>query len=142
MRIFNQEKTIELTNYDLAKGYLKADKLFIAHYEAIAPVDAQGHYETIAEYENGGKDVEWVIDTPATEGRAAYDEFEDIQVYIPYSEAELAAKEIAELKAKLTATDYKAIKYAEGALSAEEYAATKAERQNWRDRITELEGAL
>ena len=47
--------------------------------------------------------------------------------------------EIAELKAKLAATDYQAIKYAEGVLSEEEYAEMKAQRQAWRDRINELE---
>ena len=48
-------------------------------------------------------------------------------------------EEIAELKAKLAATDYQAIKYAEGVLSDEEYAEMKAQRQLWRDRINELE---
>ena len=48
-------------------------------------------------------------------------------------------QEIAELKAKLEATDYQAIKYAEGLLSDEEYAEMKAQRQAWRDRINELE---
>ena len=47
--------------------------------------------------------------------------------------------EIAELKRLLTETDYKAIKYAEGWITAEEYAETKAQRQAWRDRINELE---
>lgn len=48
-------------------------------------------------------------------------------------------EEIAELKVKLAATDYQAIKYAEGVLSEEEYAEMKAQRQLWRDRINELE---
>ena len=48
---------------------------------------------------------------------------------------------IAELKQLLAESDYKAIKYAEGWLTADEYAATKAERQAWRDEINELEGA-
>lgn len=48
-------------------------------------------------------------------------------------------EEIAELKAKLAATDYQAIKYAEGVLSEEEYAEMKAQRQAWRNRINELE---
>ena len=47
--------------------------------------------------------------------------------------------EIAELKAELSGTDYKAIKYAEGWITEEEYAETKAQRQAWRDRINELE---
>lgn len=50
------------------------------------------------------------------------------------------AEEISALKANLSGTDYKAIKYAEGWITAEEYAETKAQRQAWRDRINELEG--
>lgn len=50
-------------------------------------------------------------------------------------------EEIAELKAKLAETDYQAIKYAEGLLTAEEYAEMRAQRQAWRDRINELEAA-
>lgn len=46
---------------------------------------------------------------------------------------------IAALKAQLEATDYQAIKYAEGWLTAEEYAPVKAKRQAWRDEINELE---
>lgn len=46
---------------------------------------------------------------------------------------------IEELKAQLAETDYKAIKYAEGFISEEEYAPIKAERQAMRDRINELE---
>ena len=46
------------------------------------------------------------------------------------------------LKQKLKDTDYKAIKYAEGQLTEEEYASTKAERQSWRDRINELEAQI
>lgn len=49
---------------------------------------------------------------------------------------------IAELKANLSATDYQAIKYAEGWLTDEEYAPIKAQRQAWRDEINELEGKL
>lgn len=48
-------------------------------------------------------------------------------------------EEIAELKAKLAATDYQAIKYAEGVLNEEEYTDMKAQRQLLRDRINELE---
>ena len=48
-------------------------------------------------------------------------------------------KEIGELKAKLAATDYQAIKFAEGWITAEDYAPTKALRNSWRDRINELE---
>lgn len=47
--------------------------------------------------------------------------------------------EIAELKKALADTDYKAIKFAEGMLTEEEFAPIRAERQKMRDRINELE---
>ena len=47
--------------------------------------------------------------------------------------------EISQLKAKLQATDYKAIKFAEGLITAEEYEAIKQQRQEWRDEINRLE---
>ena len=43
------------------------------------------------------------------------------------------------LKAELASTDYKAIKYAEGWLTEEEYAPIKAARQAIRDEINALE---
>ncbi len=48
-------------------------------------------------------------------------------------------EQIAELKVKLEASDYKAIKFAEGWLTEAEYAPIKAERQALRDKINELE---
>lgn len=47
--------------------------------------------------------------------------------------------EIGVLKEKLADTDYLAIKYAEGELSAQEYEETKRQRKAWRNRINELE---
>ena len=48
-------------------------------------------------------------------------------------------REIFELKEELNATDYKAIKYAEGVMTDEEYQQTGIQRQAWRHRINELE---
>ena len=48
-------------------------------------------------------------------------------------------REISELKKKLFDTDYKAIKYAEGLLTDEEYVEIKVQRELWRKRINELE---
>ena len=59
----------------------------------------------------------------------------------PELERVAAAQEIAELKTKLTATDYIAAKIAEGAATREEYAEELAERASWRSRINELESA-
>ena len=57
----------------------------------------------------------------------------------PELERIATAQEIAELKAKLAATDYIAAKIAEGAATREEYTEELAERAAWRDRINELE---
>ena len=46
------------------------------------------------------------------------------------------------LKHKLSATDYKAIKFSEGWLGEEEYAPVKAERQFLREEINALEKLL
>lgn len=51
-------------------------------------------------------------------------------------------EQIGELKAKLGKSDYKALKYVEGELTAEEYAPIKAERHLWRSKINELESQL
>ena len=50
--------------------------------------------------------------------------------------------EILECKSQLSATDYKAIKFAEGLISVLDYEPIKAERQALRDRINELEAQL
>ena len=89
MKVYNQEKTQEITDYDLAKGYLAPDKLFVQHHDAIEAKEAVYSKELIKEYPSGGKEYKMVIVTPATEAKKAWDEYEDIQVYIPYTENEL-----------------------------------------------------
>jgi phage-related minor tail protein len=49
---------------------------------------------------------------------------------------------IIALKMNLAKTDYQAIKYGEGAITEEEYAPIKAQRQAWRDEINNLENQL
>lgn len=49
---------------------------------------------------------------------------------------------IREIKSKLRATDYQAIKYAEGELTAEEFAPIKEQRKAWRAEINALEEEL
>lgn len=50
--------------------------------------------------------------------------------------------QIAELKQKLADTDYKAIKYAEGEYTDEDYTPVKEMRKEWRRAINELEEQL
>lgn len=145
MRVFDETKTNVLTEYDLNKGYLESDVIEtdIPEQEAVEEVS---HYETIREYPNGGKDVEKVIDVEGKPHIPAHTDTEDIHIYIPYTEDELEKisirREIGELKSNLSATDYQAIKYAEGFISAEDYAPMRTQRQEWRDRINELENLL
>lgn len=49
------------------------------------------------------------------------------------------AKKIAQLKKKLSSSDYKAIKYFEGLMTTEEYAPYKELRKQWRAEINRLE---
>lgn len=139
MKVYNEEKTKILYDYDLNKGRLVQDKLFVAHHPSIPSNNGSFHYVVKKQYPNGGKDLEKVWDIKPTIGKEAYDEYEDIQVYIPYTQKELNYIEINLLKTKLLETDYKAIKYAEGQMTEEEYAPIKAERQEWRNRINYLE---
>ncbi len=54
----------------------------------------------------------------------------------------LIQAEITQLKDNLAETDYVAIKIAEGAATADDYADVLAQRQEWRDRINALEKEL
>lgn len=147
MKVYNQEKTQILENYDLEKGYLINDTITLPEVQA---VEEQGHYETIAEYENGGKDVKWVVEVEGVEYKP--ERQEEILVYIPYTEKELERlhneQELDTLLNNLSATDYIANKLIEAETEQEreqirqEYAETLAQRRVWRNRASELKGML
>lgn len=52
------------------------------------------------------------------------------------------SNEINYYKSLLSKTDYKTLKYVDGAISDEEYSIIKIERQNWRNKINDLEELL
>lgn len=87
MRVFNQEKTQELTIYDLTKGKL-VDDTITTTIQAVQGQEEVGHYEVVATYSNGGQDVEWVVDKPYIEAQLEREEIEQIQVYIPFTAEE------------------------------------------------------
>lgn len=62
MNAFNNEMNY-IESPDLELGYLttKTAKLI---WNYILESAEEGHYETIQEYPNGGKDVEWIVDAP------------------------------------------------------------------------------
>lgn len=106
MRIFDVNG-IEIESPDLEKGYLKPDSLFIMHHEAVEAVEERGHWVTIAEYPNGGKDVEWCVDVEAVEAVEEWAEYEDILRYIEYTEEELAERKAAEEEAYKKSAEYR-----------------------------------
>lgn len=101
MRILDKNN-IEVKEPDYTKGYLINDSLLKCHHEAVEAVEEVGHFETVKEYENGGKDVKWVVDIPAVEPKDAWDEYEEIQRFIEYTEEEFAKIEFAESRRQLT----------------------------------------
>lgn len=78
------------SKHDLRKGYLKKERRFVKHHEAVEAVEEQGHWETVREYPNGGKEATWVVDVVGVEGKEAWDEYEDVERYVEYTHEELA----------------------------------------------------
>ena len=90
-----------LTNPDLTHGELKEDKIFVKHHPAVNATPEEWHYEIIAEYENGGKDIKKVIDVPYAPGKEAWDEYETIYRYIEIAAEPEEPSEIDLLRAKV-----------------------------------------
>lgn len=108
MKVYELTKTKELTEYDLTKGYLKEDVIIHTLPEQKEQKE-EWHYETIAEYANGGKDVKKVIDKPFIPYLPEQEEQEHIQIYVEYTEEELQEmanrKEFAEIEQWFTQYD-------------------------------------
>lgn len=88
MKVYNKDKTKLLTDFDLSNGRLVDDVVLLEIKPKLEEIAEQGHYETLKEYPNGGRDVVWVVDVP---GQSARDEeyvYEDVKVYVPYTEEE------------------------------------------------------
>lgn len=92
MRILD-ETNAEITAPDLSLGRLVEEEVFVAHHPAVEAVPERWHYETIREYPGGGRDVRKVIDVPGVQAKDAWDEYETIRRYVPYTEKELSALE-------------------------------------------------
>ena len=91
MKIIDETGTI-IENPDLTLGHLVNDIEPLEH-PAVEGVEEVSHYETVAEYPNGGRDVRKVIDTPGVAAKAAWIERVPIQRYIRYTAEELTALE-------------------------------------------------
>ena len=93
MEIYN-ESMERIENPDLTLGYLKPGAR-TEHHEAVEGVTEVWHYETVAEYPNGGKDVRKVVDVEGVEAKPAWDEEIQIQIYVPYTQEEMDRMEAA-----------------------------------------------
>ncbi len=93
MKVYDDKLMVELKEYDLTKGHLEDAEIISKHHEA---VERQVHYEvmegTITKENPEGLRRE-IEDVPA---QAAWDEYEAVKRYVPYTDEELAA--IAEQK--------------------------------------------
>lgn len=100
MRILDKNGA-QLTNPDLELGHLVEEQLLLEHHPKVEAIPEQWHYETVAEYPNGGKDIAKVVDIPGVEEKEAWDEYETILRYVPYTEEELAAKNKPTLESRV-----------------------------------------
>ena len=98
MKIIDETGAV-VENPDLTLGYLTDDTQPLEHpaQEAVAEV---AHYETVAEYPSGGRDVQRVVDVPGVPARPAWTEQLPIKRYIRYTAEELAAQEEERKKAE------------------------------------------
>lgn len=124
MKIYDATLEHELQNPDMTLGKLETAKLVTVHHEA---VPASVRYEVMtgtvtADFPDG---LRQEITTPAKD---AWDEYEEVQRYVPYTDAELA--DIAEkAQAEKDATDA-AAKASEQAAKEEEARRDAAEKLN------------
>lgn len=97
MKVYNEEKTQILTEYDLTVGELIESTITVTTPE-IEGVEEIGHYEILQEYPNGGKDVKWVVDVEGIEYQPAQTYEETILVYVKYTNEALEQRLLESLR--------------------------------------------
>lgn len=124
MKIYDEALETELQNPDLTRGKLETAQRVTVHHDA---VPASVRYEVMADTITSDcpDGLRQEITTPA---QAAWDEYEDVQRYVPYTEAELA--EIAAKAEAEKAAAEAAAKAAEQAAKEEAARRDAAEKLN------------
>lgn len=124
MKIYDEDLLHELKNPDLMRGKLEPAQRVTVHHEA---VPASVRYEVMpgTVTVDCPEGLRQEITTPAQE---AWDEYEEVQRYVPYNDAELA--EIAEKAQAERAAAEAAAKAAEKAAKEEEARRDAAEKLN------------
>ena len=98
MKIIDENGAV-IETPDLTQGWLRSETEAVEH-PAQEGVPELSHYETVAEYPNGGKDVRKVIDREGVPAQDAWTEQVPIQRYILYTAEELAEQEAERKKAE------------------------------------------
>lgn len=98
MKVYDEKLMVELKEYDLTKGYLEDAQIVSKHHEA---TPRKFHYETMEHDSISGLRHE-VEDAPA---QPAWDEYEAVKRYVPYTDEELAAIAEKEKQEKLAAEE-------------------------------------
>ena len=122
MKIYDAALETELQNPDLTRGKLETAQRVTVHHDA---VPASVRYEVMADTISADfpEGLRQEITTPA---QAAWDEYEEVQRYVPYTDAELA--EIAEREQAAKAATEAAAKAAEQAAKEEAVRRDAAEK--------------
>lgn len=119
MRVFNENKTQELQTFDLIAGKLVEGKIFRQHHDAVAAVPGKTAEQQAQEleatgrqvvrkngeifsvekvYANGGRVLNEIKDIEPVEAKEAWDEYEDIYIYIPFTAEELKQNELNNIR--------------------------------------------
>lgn len=118
---------------DPERGRLEEREVDVTH-EWVVDTEEQGHWETVAEYDNGGKDVEWRVDVPEAghwetrrEGGEVFEGYPSETIpdwlphdeeatetfgyylYVPYTEEELARIEEERAEAERASQEQRTI---------------------------------
>ena len=127
LKIYDAELKVELTNPDLKKGRLEPAKRFVEHHAA---VERTFHYEILEDTVGIDPSLPdgWRKEVEDTAAREAWDEYEDVQKYVPFTDSELA--EIAEKEQAEKAAADAAAKAAEQAAKEEASRRDAAEKLN------------
>ena len=104
------------------------DNYFVIHDNSVLAQKIRANYPDI-EYvlDENGNLIDVNIKTADKEKRQKKEEYN---------------KQIAQLKMQLRNTDYQALKFAEGQITAADYEVIKIQRQAWRDEIKRLENEI
>ena len=90
MKIYDEEGR-QLDAPDLGKGWLETTQRVVAHHPAEPEIPEVTHIE-VMEGTNGLRKL--VVDKPAVPAKDAWDEYESVQIYRPYTPEELEQHDV------------------------------------------------